>query len=45
MNNKIIKNLKIKNYNRHKFLKFNLSKSVFSGAKFNQCNFWDFEVD
>ncbi len=41
MNNKIMKNLKIKNYNRHKFLKFNLSKSVFSGAKFNQCNFWE----
>ena len=36
-----MKNLETKNFNKHKFLKFNLSKSIFTSIKFNQCNFWE----
>ena len=38
---KIMKNFKSKKFNKHKFLKFDLSKYVFTSSKFNQCNFWE----
>ena len=38
---KIMKTFKSKKFNKHKFLKFDLSKYVFTSSKFNQCNFWE----
>ena len=36
-----MRNLQVKIYKKQKFLKSDLSKSVFNNCKFNQCNFWE----